>query len=320
MDHLVDAYLQWIAQGADAFRIDTIRHQPLSFWKTFSDRIRAGHPGFFMFGEAFDYDAATIAPFTWPENGGVSLLDFPLKKALSEAVGPAGHGFETLVPALALEHGPYQNPYDLMTFYDNHDMARLDATDDGFVDAHHVLFTMRGTPVIYYGSETGFMRGRVEHSGNRAYFGQERVDAAPASRIHRELARIARVRAASPALQRGLQLNLEMQGDRAAFYRVYADGAQAQIALVLLNKGDGPARFAIRDYLQAGTWRAALAGGTREVTSGGTLDVEVPPHGAEVFLLDADVLDPAFQARLEALSAASRRTTSAPPASAAGSR
>ena len=320
MDHLVDAYLQWIDQGADAFRIDTIRHQPLAFWKTFSDRIRAAHPGFFLFGEAFDYDAATIAPFTWPENGGVSLLDFPLKKALSEAVGPAGHGFETLVPALALEHGPYQNPYDLMSFYDNHDMARLDATDDGFVDAHHVLFTMRGTPVIYYGSETGFMRGRVEHSGNRAYFGQERVDAAPASRIHRELARIARVRAASPALQRGLQLNLEMQGDRAAFYRVYADGAQAQIALVLLNKGDGPARFAIRDYLQAGTWRAALAGGTREVTSGGTLDVEVPPHGAEVFLLDADVRDPAFEARLEALSAASRRTTSAPPASAAGSR
>ena len=58
MDYLVDAYLHWIGQGVDALRIDTIRHQPLAFWKTFSDRIRARHPGMYMFGEAFDYDAA----------------------------------------------------------------------------------------------------------------------------------------------------------------------------------------------------------------------------------------------------------------------
>jgi hypothetical protein len=32
-----------------------------------------------MFGEAFDYDAKKIAPFTWPENGAISVLDFPLK-------------------------------------------------------------------------------------------------------------------------------------------------------------------------------------------------------------------------------------------------
>src|SRR5690606_19238044 len=48
MGYLVDAYLHWIGQGVDALRIDTIRHQPLPFWKTFADRIRARHPGMYM--------------------------------------------------------------------------------------------------------------------------------------------------------------------------------------------------------------------------------------------------------------------------------
>ena len=301
MDHLVDAYLYWIDQGADAFRIDTIRHQRLTFWKEFSDRIRAKHPDFFMFGEAFDYSAEKIAPFTWPENGGVSVLDFPVKQALADAVGPKAAGFETLAEPLALEDGPYHNPYELMTFYDNHDMARLDATDEGFIDANHWLFTARGTPVIYYGSEVGFERGKVEHSGNRNYFGAERLAAAPSHPIYVALKRIAAVRAASPALQRGLQLNLELQGDRAAFYRVYQHEGSAQLALVLLNKGDAPEAFEVSEFLQAGTWRPALGGEPQAVAEGGTLSATVPAHGAQVYLLDAPVTQPALAARLDEL-------------------
>lgn len=303
-DYLVGAYLQWLDQGAMALRVDTARHMPLSFWARFNARLREKHPGLFMFAEVFEYEAAKLAPFTQPANGGMSVLDFPLKAALSEAVSAKDAGFETLADALQLEGGPYHNPYDLMTFYDNHDMARLDASDEGFIDAHHWLFTARGAPVIYYGSEVGFMRGRVEHSGNRNYFGQARVDAAHAHPIHQALKRIARVRAESVALQRGLQINLELQGDRAAFYRVFQHEGRAQTALVLLNKGDRPETFRIRDYLQAGAWRAALAGGEIVVANGGTLEATVPAHGAEVHLLEAPVTEPAMTARLAGLMAA----------------
>ncbi len=284
MDYLVGAYLQWIGQGVDALRIDTIRHQPLSFWREFSDRIRAEHPGMYMFGEAFDYDAAKIAPFTLPQNGGISVLDFPMKQAMDEVFGRTGAGFERMVPALQLEDGPYANVYDLATFYDNHDMRRLDASDAGFIDAHNWLFTARGIPVVYYGSETGFMRGQAEHGGNRAYFGQDRIDAAPASAIHRELKRIATLRRESPALQRGLQLPVELAGDRAAFYRVYQHKGTAQTALVLLNKGDAPQAFTVSRYLQPGTWRDGFSGET--VTVGRKLRAEVPAHGVRVFFLD----------------------------------
>lgn len=297
LDYLAGAYLQWLGQGADAFRIDTIAWMPDAFWHRFSARIRAEHPGFFMFGEAFDYDPASIARHTWTRNAGVSVLDFPLRGALSDAFGRKQAGFERLAGELFLADGPYRNPYELMTFYDNHDMARLDADDNGFIDAHNWLFTARGIPVVYYGSETGFMRGRAEHAGNRAYFGQERVDIAAQSPIFAPLQRIARLREATPALQRGLQVDVELRGDQAAFYRVYQHGGQAQTALVLLNKGGAPHRFRIERYLQPGTWRDALGGGTLEV--GRTLEAEVGAHDVKVFVLDAPVTAPALRRQLD---------------------
>ena len=307
LDYFVRAYSQWIEQGAGAFRIDTIRHVPHPFWKAFSDRIRAGHPGFFMFGEAFDHEAANIAPHTWPENGGVSVLDFPLKAALQEVFGTADAGFERLADALYLVDGPYANPYELMTFYDNHDMPRMDASDAGFIDAHNWLFTARGIPVIYYGSETGFMRGTGEHAGNRNYFGQERIDAAVGNPIREQLKRIALVRAGSPALQRGLQLDIALDGDRAAFYRVYQHDGGHQIALVLLNKGDAAADFEVREYLQAGTWQGAIGGDVVEVVPGGSLSATVPAHGVEVYLLDAAVAREDLTVELNRLMAGARR-------------
>lgn len=297
MDYLAGAYLQWLGQGADAFRIDTIAWLPDRFWHEFSRRIRAERPGFFMFGEAFDYDPASIARHTWTRNAGVSVLDFPLRGALSEVFGRGRAGYERLVPALFLQDGPYRNPYELMTFYDNHDMARLDADDNGFIDAHNWLFTARGIPVLYYGSETGFMRGRAEHAGNRAYFGQERIDLAPSSPIFAPLQRIVRLRRDTPALQRGLQVDLQLQGNQAAFYRVYQHAGQAQTALVLLNKGDVPHRFRVERYLQAGTWRDALGAGT--VEAGGVLEAEVGPHDIKVFVLDVPVTEPALRRQLE---------------------
>ncbi|HZV38899.1 MAG TPA: alpha-amylase family glycosyl hydrolase [Pseudoxanthomonas sp.] len=284
LDYLAGAYEQWIDQGAAAFRVDTIGWMPHAFWKKFSERIRAKKPGFFMFGEAFNYDASTIAMHTLPRNGGYSVLDFPLRGKLEQVFEKPDSDFAQLGDALYLEDGPYANPYDLVTFYDNHDMARIDATDTGFIDANNWLFTARGIPVIYYGSETGFMRGRAEHDGNRNYYGQERVDAASKSPIYVNLKRIATLRRDSVALQRGLQLNLRLQGDEAAFYRVYEHDGQAQTALVLLNKGDTARTIRLDELVEPGDWRDGFSDGT--VKLGDALALEVPAHGVRVLFLD----------------------------------
>jgi glycosidase len=312
LPYFLGAYEQWIDQGADAFRIDTIGWMPHAFWHQFTTRIREKHPGFFMFGEAFDYDANKIAEHTWPENAGVSVLDFPLKERISAVFGKAGGGFESIAERLYLTDGPYTNPYELMTFYDNHDMARIDATDDGFVDVNNFLFTARGIPVIYYGSESGFERGTAEHAGNRNYFGQERIDAAPKGRIYQQLKRIATLRAKTPALQRGLQLDVEMQGDRAAFYRVLQQGDTHQIVLVLLNKGAGPQVFEIKNTLQAGRWLQPLGGDAVDVARGGSLHATVGPHDVAVYVLDAPVTDMALKAELDRTMARARRHVAEP--------
>ncbi|HEX7112175.1 MAG TPA: alpha-amylase family glycosyl hydrolase [Mizugakiibacter sp.] len=303
LDYFAGAYLKWIGEGADAFRIDTLGHVSTTFWRQFAARIRAAHPGFFMFGEAFDYSPDAVGKFTWPENGGISVLDFPLRGRVAEVFEHAGSDYARLLDGLYLTNGPYANPYALVTFYDNHDMKRLDASDAGFIDANHWLFTARGIPALYYGSETGFMRGRGEHAGNRNYYGQARIGAAPRSPIYRQLVRIARLRAATPALQRGLMLPLRFAGDQAAFYRVYQHAGAHQIALVLLNKGDAPARFAVADYLQAGRWKAALGGRSVRVRDGGRLIASVPAHGVQVYLLDAPVTRADLAAQLDRLMA-----------------
>lgn len=302
MDYLVGSTLHWLEQGASALRLDTMKHVPFSAWAEYTRRIREKHPGLFMFGEVFvpedDPDPmATLAEFTKPENGGVSVLDFPQMRAMVRAFGRERAGFEVLLPWLALQDGPYANAYELMTFYDNHDVRRLDADDAGFIDAHHWLFTARGTPVVYYGSEVGFMRGLAEHQGNRNYFGAERIAAAQGHPIHAALVRIGAVRAASIALQRGLMLPLEIAGERAAFYRVYQHEGSAQVALVLLNKGDAPASFTVSEALQPGRWVPQLGGDPVDVPAGGRIEASVPPHGAQVYLLDAPVTLPALRER-----------------------
>ncbi len=291
-DYLINAYLHWIEQGADAFRIDTIKHVPHHFWKTMSDRIRQKHPGFYMFGESYDFNAEFIAQHTFPENGGISVLDFPGKQAITSVFENDDSDFSELRDYLYLKNGPYHNPYDLTTFYDNHDMARMNASDEGFINAHNWLFTTRGIPVIYQGSEMGFMRGTEEHAGNRNYYGQENINKSKQHKIHAALSRIAAVRKASPALQSGLQLNVELAGNRAVFYRVLDIEGLSQIALVLLNKGNKDESFTVTEYLQPGEWNNALSGEMKSVASSdATLTTTVAANGVEVWLLNDSVTD-----------------------------
>ncbi|QJR82541.1 cyclomaltodextrin glucanotransferase [Alteromonas pelagimontana] len=298
-DYLINSYLYWIDQGADAFRIDTIRHVKHSFWREMSDRIRSAHPGFYMFGESFQYDANFIAQHTLPKNGGISVLDFPMQKAMVEVFTNKDSDFGELEDVLYLTHGPYNNPYELTTFYDNHDMPRMDASDAGFMNAHNWLFTVRGIPVVYQGSEIGFMRGTAEHEGNRNYFGQSNIEKAKNHPIHNALKKIAMVRKATPALQRGLQLNIKLQGNTASFYRILQEGDISQTALVLLNKGNAPASFSVNDFIQAGEWTEQLSGESKSLTRGATLNTSVAANSVQVWVRDGIITEPTLIQTLE---------------------
>ena len=105
LDYLVGAYLQWIDQGADAFRIDTISRVPHPFWNEFTARIRAKHPGFFMFGEAFDYDAQRSPTHTRPGERRRQRARLPAEEAHGRGVRKPGSDFDRLLEALYLDDG-----------------------------------------------------------------------------------------------------------------------------------------------------------------------------------------------------------------------
>ena len=296
-DYLINSYLHWLDKGADAIRIDTIKHVPHAFWKEMSDRVRAQYPDLFMFGESYDYNADFIAQHTLPENGAISVLDFPGQAAMAKVFTDPDSDFAQLADYLYLTDSPYNNPYELTTFYDNHDMPRINASDEGFIDAHNWLFTSRGIPVVYMGSEMGFMRGTAEHTGNRNYLGQARLQMARKSPIFTNLKRIANLRKQLPALQRGVQVNIELAGHKAAFYRVIQTDQIQQIALVLLNKSDHTMQFSVSDKLQAGVWKNQITGQVRSVQD--ILTDSVPAHGVSVWVLDQPVMNPALLAQLQ---------------------
>ncbi|UAA39743.1 cyclomaltodextrin glucanotransferase [Paraneptunicella aestuarii] len=287
VDYFEKAYLKWLAQGVHAIRVDTIKEIPHFFWKDLLGRLRKHYPDMFIFGESFSYDAEFIAEHTRPENGGVSVLDFPGKEAITKVFENPGTDYSEILSYLHLDDKVYQNPYELMTFYDNHDMTRMNATDEGFIDANNWLFTARGIPVIYYGSEMNFMTGKNEHEGNRNYFGQERIEQAKKHPVQNNLTRIAHVRKNNIALQRGLQINLDFTGDKASFYRVYQNGYQNQTALVMLNKGDKDAEFVIKDKLSHGLWLDAFSKKHLIVDQNTPeIKVTVPAHGVSVWVMN----------------------------------
>jgi cyclomaltodextrin glucanotransferase len=308
LEYFVAAHSQWIDQGAAAVRIDTIKHMPHRFWKAFADRIRQDRPGFFMFAEAWSYDAALLAEFTYPENGGVSVLDFPQQQAMAAVFGKNDEPFATLLDYLHLDSRVYQNPYDLMTFYDNHDMRRIDADTAGLIDANNWLFTSRGIPVVYYGSEIGFRAGTDQHAGNRDYFGQQNVELAKTHPIRSALERVASLRKQSIALQRGLQLNLLFADDTAAFMRVYQRDGVSETALVLLNKSDSALDFEVGGWLYPGSWRSADGDTQLSVTTpGAPAQVTVPAHGAAVYVTNQPPSGAALIDELDRLQAGASR-------------
>ena len=191
-----------------------------------------------------------------------------------------------------------------MTFYDNHDMPRMDADTNGFIDANNWLFTSRGIPVLYYGSEVGFEAGKGEHGGNRNYFGQERVAAAADHPIYNSLRSIANIRKQSIALQRGLQVNLSVGTDTAVFYRVYRKDDVAETALVLLNKGDEAVELSVSHWLGELDWHDAGNGQPIDA-SGGKLSVAA--HGVRVLLADAVPASTKLKSQLTDLQLAARR-------------
>ena len=166
--YLTQLALWWIgATGHDGYRVDTYPYSNPAFMAEWSKALRDNFPTLSFFGEVWVDGLPNQAAFvpgleTRVEAGGnTSVTDFQLKDALMEAiqqeqswVGGVGKLWLTLSQDYV-----YDDPNQLVTFLDNHDLSRL-ATGLGgdttkIKSALALLLTLRGTPMLYYGTELG---------------------------------------------------------------------------------------------------------------------------------------------------------------------
>ncbi|UZN02100.1 pullulanase-type alpha-1,6-glucosidase [Cellulomonas sp. S1-8] len=327
VDGFVDVYEAWVDLGIDGFRIDTVKHVDDAFWEVFTTEIAqhaesVGNPDFFMFGEVYDADAALTAPYV-RETDMNAILDFSFQAAAANyAKGFSAAGLRALYASDDLYTTPTSNAHALPTFLGNHDMGRIGyaVKDAGDAQArsglaHALMYLTRGQPVVYYGDEQGFvgdgsLGGRDKDARQSMfatqvteYADQALLDGTPAgsedrfdtdTALYGHIAALADLRAATPALTTGAQVERYADGPVYAFSRIGDDDVEH---LVALNNAAAPASVTLGTLTPGATFTPLLATSGAGVVDGaavtagadGTVDVTVPAFGSVVLRADGPV-------------------------------
>jgi glycosidase len=165
--YLIQNSIWWIEYaGIDAFRIDTYAYPDQHFMKKLNESVRREFPHFVLFGETWVQGTPVQAWFTeqisFNKAYSSSLhgvtdfqLYYAINKGLNENFGWE-EGFRRI--ELTLAHDViYHNPNMLVTFLDNHDLSRYFSMIQEDMNKYKMgiamLYTLRGIPSIYYGTE-----------------------------------------------------------------------------------------------------------------------------------------------------------------------
>lgn len=232
-NYIKEAIKLWVGKGIDAIRIDTVKHMPLWFWQEFNFDLGVANPNLFRFGEWIYNSPENETSVTFANKSGMSLLDFGFCQAVRSCLSGSDElGFHHIQDVLNLD-GKYSGATELVTFFENHDMPRLQSTgvsDRGVDLALVILLTSRGVPCLYYGCEQ-YLHDDQEW-GNDPYNRpmMEKWDDTEATGI---ISKLARERKRNPAVQWGGQWPKWVDENSYVYLRRYRDSR----CLVFLNKG-----------------------------------------------------------------------------------
>ncbi len=177
-NYLIQNSIWWIEYAnLDGIRLDTQPYPYAEMTSEWTARILNEYPGFNIVGESWLQREAMTAyfqkqssPCAYFNSGMPVVTDFPLQGAVSRAFTEQegwSEGMARIYMVLAQDF-VYDNPYNTLIFLDNHDLNRYFNTIGNDLDALKMaltfLFTTRGIPQLYYGTEL-LMDGQ-EHLGH----------------------------------------------------------------------------------------------------------------------------------------------------------
>ncbi len=273
----------WVEQvRPDGFRLDAVKHVPISFWNMFNSGLRERYgEGFLALGELMDGNPATLSD-AWSAGAFGTLFDYPLYYTLRDVIARGGDARQ-----LGVRFGMdrvYPDPGMLATFLDNHDLDRFitscGGNRDRYLLALSLLLTARGIPTLCYGDEIG-LDGTVEPwcSTRRSM----RFEAG--NPLLAETKKVIAVRKSRPALTRGVQTHLAMDRKMYAFGRLTPD----QQAIAVFNFATAPRDLDVPLPAPAGKAAVAndLLGSISASISCDTLRVRLDGLRCALFVIDA---------------------------------
>jgi cyclomaltodextrinase len=278
-DFVVNVMNHWLELGADGWRLDAAYAVDPQFWASVLPRVRAAHPDVYVAGEVLHGDYAAFVT----ESGVDAVTQYELWKAIWSGISEANF-FEL---AWAMDrHTEFLQTFTPLTFVGNHDVTRIaSAIGDKRHLAHAlvVLFTVGGTPTIYYGDEQAFVGVKEERAGGddaiRPEFpvggrGELAAEGWPTFHVHQELIGLRR---RHPWLHRATATTLQLTNGTYA----YEASGEGERLVVSLNLEDTVSTLELPAHGEVVAGSASVSR-----TASGTT-VETPPHGWVVLQLES---------------------------------
>ncbi|WP_423147739.1 glycoside hydrolase family 13 protein [Rubrolithibacter danxiaensis] len=165
--YLNQNHIWWVEYaGIDGFRLDTYPYNNLSYMGAWAQAMKAEFPSLSIFGETLVNSVVSQAYFTGGKKIGQPIdthlpgvTDVQVKDAIYEVLnGKFGwtEGVNRLYTVLSQDL-VYEDASRNVVFFDNHDMSRfysMIGEDFGkYKMGLAILFTTRGIPQVYYGTE-----------------------------------------------------------------------------------------------------------------------------------------------------------------------
>jgi glycosidase len=320
--NLFNIYRHWIsAADFDGFRLDTTKHVDIGLWQSFNPAIRSfaaslGKTNFFQFGEVFDGSDEKCGYYTGTKAGGAfandAVLDFPLFFTARDTFARAWNA----TGPIESHYNVLSNYYDpaaqtrLVTFLDNHDNARFLHASNASNHFERLevgltfLYTSRGVPCLYYGTEQAFNGGGDPDNREDLFDGLFEQGPSLGDNFNMchpfflQLSRLNNFRRLYPSLRRGEHVNLWNDPDSPGLF-AYARRLGSEEVFVALNTSYLPQTLTNRPtQYAAGTVLVNLLDTNETVTVVAGMDglppITVPGMSAKLLLAQSSVrpLDP----------------------------
>lgn len=282
-DFLLDNVKFWIRKSnCDGIRFDAVKHIYKDFWEEFLKDVKdyvyneLNRDDFIIIGEVLHGDVRVMNEYF--EVGFDYLFDFPLYYTIDEVF--RNNNSMWRISSRLAEDAVYPEGARLSTFVDNHDTRRFynGRNKDALKLALSFIFTVRGIPTVYYGTEVPF-QGRNDDAGRQTMVFKEEAP------VKEHIAFLSQLRQENCVFSNGMQFELFVNDDIYSFMRLNEN----QEAVVVLNNANRSVNVNIPLYDGSASYNSSqltdLMSSITANVNDGKLSFSIPAKSASVFLI-----------------------------------